>query len=280
MTVDGVNLHYIDRGKGSPVVLLHGNGALARDWEVSGVVDLLAANHRVIAFDRPGFGYSDRPRGGIWDAAGQAALIHKALVRLDIRSPVIVGHSWGTLVALALALDNKRYSKGLVLLSGYYYPRLRADVTLLSGPAIPIFGDLLRYTIVPLLGWVLWDSISRKLFAPAPVSQRFRTDFPMALALRPSQLRASAADTALMVPVAASFLDRHEELDVPVAIMAGNGDRIVDIARQSKRLHAELPKSFMHELEGAGHMIHYIAPEAVAAVITSIAHRAGTNAPE
>lgn len=62
VVVEGVKLHYLERGDGPPIVLLHGNGVTAQDWAVSGVFDGLATDHRVIAFDRPGFGYSDRPR--------------------------------------------------------------------------------------------------------------------------------------------------------------------------------------------------------------------------
>ena len=65
VTVDGVRLHDVERGRGRPVVLLHGNGATLQDFELSGVVDLVSRTHRVIVFDRPGFGYSERPRGTI-----------------------------------------------------------------------------------------------------------------------------------------------------------------------------------------------------------------------
>jgi pimeloyl-ACP methyl ester carboxylesterase len=274
--VDGVRLHYIERGTGRPIILLHGNGTLAEDWVISGVLDQLAADHRVIALDRPGFGYSDRPRNRIWTAHAQAVLIRKALLKLDVHKPVVVGHSWGTLVALALALDGRLDPAALVLLSGYYFPTVRADVAVLSGPAIPLLGDVIRYTVSPALGWLLRKRITRKLFAPAPVSSRFRTRFPLPLALRPSQIRAGAADAVLMIPAAASLLDRHSELEMPVAIMAGKGDRVVDIGRQSRRLHAELPNSSLHELDGVGHMIHYTARDAV---VAAIAAAAGAGAP-
>lgn len=275
--VDGVRLHYIDRGTGRPIVLLHGNGTFAQDWLISGVLDQLATDHRVIAFDRPGFGYSERPRSRIWTAYAQAALMHKALLKLDIHKPVIVGHSWGTLVALALALDYPLNTAALVLLSGYYFPTVRTDVAVLSGPAIPILGDVIRYTISPALGWLLSKQVSRKLFSPAPVSGRFRRRFPLSLSLRPSQIRASAADTALMIPAAASLLDRHHELEMPVVIMAGNGDRIVDISLQSRRLHAKLPNSSMHEAAGIGHMIHYTARDTVVAAIAAAANAPAPN---
>src|SRR4051794_5828596 len=132
LTIDGVRLHYIERGTGPVIVLLHGNGAMAEDFVLSGLFDLLAKDYRIIAFDRPGFGYSDRPRRRIWTADAQAAIFHEALLRLDVPRAVVVGHSWGTLVALALALRDQGWAAGLVLLSGYYYPSVRANAALLS----------------------------------------------------------------------------------------------------------------------------------------------------
>jgi pimeloyl-ACP methyl ester carboxylesterase len=271
ITIDGVRLHYIERGTGPVIVLLHGNGAMAGDFVLSGLFDLLAKDYRVIAFDRPGFGYSERPRRRIWTADAQAALFHEALLRLDVPRAVVVGHSWGTLVALALALRDQVRTAGLVLLSGYYYPGVRADAALLSWPAIPVLGDLLRYTISPILGRLMAPMVYRKLFAPAPVSARFENEFPLELAVRPSQIRASAAETALMIPGAASLADHYPELSIPVAIMAGRGDKIVSSDRQSGRLNAALPQTTLRDIPDAGHMLHHIVPEEVAAVIREIA---------
>ena len=227
ITIDGVRLHYIERGAGPVIVLLHGNGTMARDFVLSGVLDLLAKDHRVIAFDRPGFGFSERPRGRIWTAEAQAALLHEALSGSRCGA-VVVGHSWGTLVALALALREPADVAGLVLLSGYYFPSVRADVALGSWPAVPVLGDILRYTISPLVGRLTAPMVYRKLFAPSPVARRFASEFPLELAVRPSQIRASAAETALMIPGAAGLAGHYPELTIPIAIVAGIGDKIVD----------------------------------------------------
>ena len=120
--IDRVRLHYIDRGKGPAVILLHGNGMMARDFELSGLIDLLARHHRVIAFDRPGFGYSERPRNRIWTAEAQAILLWRALSEIAVHRPVIVGHSWGALVAVALALRYPAETAGLGLLFGLLLP--------------------------------------------------------------------------------------------------------------------------------------------------------------
>ena len=67
--VDGARLHHSDRGTGRPVVLLHGNAVTGDDYNTSGVAERLVGTHRVVIFDRPGFGHSDRPRGRLWTAA-------------------------------------------------------------------------------------------------------------------------------------------------------------------------------------------------------------------
>src|SRR6202790_870806 len=115
LEVNGVRLHYVERGSGAPLVLLHGNGSMIQDFESSGLIDLAAKNYRVIVFDRPGFGHSDRPRDVIWTPVAQAELIDKALQRLRVSQALVLGHSWGASVAVALALLHPELVRGLVL---------------------------------------------------------------------------------------------------------------------------------------------------------------------
>jgi pimeloyl-ACP methyl ester carboxylesterase len=170
-----------------------------------------------------------------------------------------------------MAREDQQDTAALVLLSGCYVPTPRADVPFATLPAVPVLGDVLRYTVWPLLGWLTGPWVFRKTFAPPPVTEPFRNRFPLAMAVRPWQLRATAADAALMVPSAAAMFNRHRELTVPVVIMAGAGDQIVDTSAQSGRLHANIPQSDFHMMEGAGHMIHHIAPERVAEAIHAAA---------
>src|ERR1700704_5856260 len=124
LRVRGVRLHKIDTGGPGPaVVLLHGNGVTSADMEISGLVARAARRRRVVAFDRPGFGYSERPRGTVWSPAAQADLLSAALERMGIEEAVVVGHSWASMVALA----HPRLVTGLVLMSGYYFPTPRSD---------------------------------------------------------------------------------------------------------------------------------------------------------
>jgi pimeloyl-ACP methyl ester carboxylesterase len=65
-------------------------------------------------------------------------LLSRALSTVSRSNPVVLGHSWGALVAIALALRNDYPIRGLVLASGYYFPTWRWDVWMMSGPAIPV----------------------------------------------------------------------------------------------------------------------------------------------
>ena len=273
--VDGVELHYVERGQGEPVLLLHGNGAMIEDFALSGLLDRVAARHRALVFDRPGYGFSTRPRGRVWTPAAQAELFIKALDALGVERVTVLGHSWGTMVAVALALLQPSRIRGLVLVSGYYFPTLRKDAPLPALPAIPVIGDVLRHTIAPPLGRLLLPKLLAKIFAPAPVPERFRDGFPFDLALRPSQLRAAAEETALLIPAAAATEARHRDLDMPVAIVIGDGDRLVDPGRQSLRLASELPQAELITVPGGGHMVHYQAPDRIAAAVDSVIGRAG-----
>ncbi len=264
--VDGVRLHYAEQGTGPVVVLLHGNGVTLQDYQVSGVLDAASKQHRVIAFDRPGFGYSTRPRSTVWTPEAQAALLSSALEKMGVSSAVVVGHSWGTLVALAMALNQPSCVSGLVLLSGYYYGTARPDVWLTSAPAVPVIGDALAHTVSPLSGALLAPPAIKASFAPASVSEKF-ANFPIALTLRPSQIRATAADTAMMVPSAIRLSRRYAELDLPIAVMAGDGDLIAHVDKHAERFAGHVSRTTLHIIEGQGHLFHYAVPEKVAAAI-------------
>ncbi|MEC4718482.1 alpha/beta hydrolase [Noviherbaspirillum sp. CPCC 100848] len=277
LQIDGVRLHYVERGQGQPVVFLHGNGTMIQDFETSGLIDLAAQKYRVIVFDRPGYGYSERPRSTIWTPQAQAKLLHRALLHLGIENPIIVGHSWGTQVAVSMALEQPDYVKSLVLMSGYYYPTARLDVTLAAQPAIPVLGDLMRFTVSPLLSRAIWPAVLGRIFGPAPVPARFKEEYSVWMTLRPSQLRAAAAEAALMIPAAYALQERYHELTMPVVIMAGADDKHVTTSHHSERLHAELPHSSLHVTAGAGHMLHHVAQEEVLAGIGQAASAVGAE---
>jgi pimeloyl-ACP methyl ester carboxylesterase len=269
---DGVRVHYREWGDASApcVVLFHGNGTMIQDFTISGLVDLLAQRNRVLCFDRPGFGHSQRPRPRIWTPSTQADLFVKVLKRLGIRDPVVVGHSWGTLVAVALVLRGNYSVSTLVLASGYYFPTWRLDVWLLSGPAVPVLGDLFRYTLAPIISFTILPAMLRKIFEPHPVPQAFKREFPISLALRPKQLRAAAEESAFLIPAAAQLQSQYSRIKCPVRLFHGDEDHFIG-CEQSRRLDQALPHSTLHLVQNAGHMGHYADAHVISKTVEALA---------
>jgi pimeloyl-ACP methyl ester carboxylesterase len=259
-TVDGTRLHYLERGTGVPVVLLHGNGSMIGDFVASGIVERTAVGRRVIAFDRPGFGHSERPQGKLWTPGEQASLLLEAFMLLGIERPVIVGHSWGALVALALGLKGPEKIAGLVLVSGYYYPTPPSDTLAMAHIAM----------LNPFVRGAIATAAIRRVFAPLPVPDRFHRSYSLALALRPSQIRAVREESAMLMDAAGALSRRYAELSVPVRIIAGADDRIVETDKHSARLHRQLAASTFRRVPGSGHMVHHAAPDEVVDAIAAI----------
>jgi pimeloyl-ACP methyl ester carboxylesterase len=232
--VQGVRLHYMERGDGPPLLMLHGRGSMAQELALSGLFELAAARYRVIALDRPGYGYSRRPRTKWWGPQAQAALLHQMLAQMGIERPVLFGHSFGATVAIAYALAYPTSARGVVLASGYYFPSGRLELPFEVPPAIPVIGDLMRHTISPLIGRLMWSGRLKLMFAPAPVPRYFGR-FPVWMALRPTPLRAAAEEAALLIPSALALKRKYGALQTPAVILAGAQDRYVDHRRHSGR---------------------------------------------
>lgn len=279
VTVDGVRLHYIEHGDGESLVLLHGNGTMAEEMVLSGLVECAASRYRVIVFDRPGYGYSERPRHGRdWGPEEQADLIHHALKKIGVEQATLLGHSWGTLVAVAFGLQFPAATSGLVLLSGYYFPSLRFDSPIIATGAIPVLGHIMRYTSSPVLGRLFWPALMRGVFGPSAMPEQFAA-YPKWMSLRPGQLYTASAEAALMLPAAARLCQRYRELAMPVSIVSGVSDRLVKVVAQSGRLHREIPHSELIYTSHAGHMVHHLDTEEVMAAIDRNAERASHAPP-
>jgi pimeloyl-ACP methyl ester carboxylesterase len=133
-----------------------------------------------------------------------------------------------------------------------------------------VLGDLMAHTVLPLSGLLIGPMAVKASFAPAPVSDKF-VSFPVAMTLRPSQIRATAADTAMMVPGAAALSRRYGELTVPMIVMAGEGDLIAHIGKHAERFVEELDGAELRIIAGQGHLFHYAVPKQVVTAIRDVA---------
>ena len=266
LTVEGARLHYIDAGDpgagGAVLVLIHGNPGSVRDFEL--LMPALASRQRVIAIDRPGHGYSERPDVAAASPVAQARGIRAALAELGVRRPILVGHSWGGAVALAFALEFPTDVGGLVLLGTRAYPVDAPPDPLYVLLRRPIIGPLLRHTLVPILGRGTLDARFSAAYRPDSV-QPDHLESARALWLRPDQLGATVWDTFLLQRDAAPMARRYSSIGIPVMILAGDGDSLLP---ESRQLSDQLPNAWIEVLPSAG---HYLPRNRVAEIQRAIA---------
>ena len=149
---------------------------------------------------------------------------------------------------------------------------------LIAGYAIPVLGDILRYTVLPVFGWITMPLTKRLMFAPSPVTDRFKAEYATGLELRPSQIRATIVDGTMMVPSAASLRAHYPELEIPVRVLAGSGDLVVR-PRQAERLHSAIKGSALRIVPGVGHMIHHVMTAEVIDAVDDLVSLASEGVP-
>lgn len=271
-TVEGTRIHLLAAGQGRPVVLLHGANGAVQDWTAS-IFEPLSRKYRVIAMDRPGHGYSERPTGGgVVTPEVQARLIRGALQQIGVEKPILVAFSWSGSLALAYALAWPDEVAGVVMLAGAAYPWPTPVSPIYRLPNVPVIGPLFAHTLAMPVATLLIDGFVHGAFAPSPVAGNFGKA-GLALALRPGSYRANAEDVYYMKPFLLAQSERYGTLKPPIAILHGDSDGVVGLEIHSRALAAAAPHATLEVVPGAGHLLHHIVPDRVLATIDAMAAR-------
>ncbi|MCX8474169.1 MAG: alpha/beta hydrolase [Sphingomonas sp.] len=273
--VPGARLHYVDlnpEAEGPAIVMVHGLMGQLRNFSHS-FAGRLAADHRVILVDRPGWGHSllDGPRPGI---AAQAGMIAALIEQLGLEKPLLVGHSMGGAVSLALGLDRPELVRGLALIAP-----LTQVVETVPPPfkgllAPPALRPLLAWTVAVPVGLRKGPETAAAIFAPDPVPADFALAGGGALALRPKSYMAGSFEIQAAPAEMAALVPRYGEMRVPVAILYGRADAVLDPALNGEKTAAEIPGATLELIEG-GHMLPVTHAEATEAWLRGVLARLG-----
>jgi pimeloyl-ACP methyl ester carboxylesterase len=270
--VGGTRIHYLERGEGPALLLIHGLGASMRVFTHS-VLDRLAGEFRVVVMERPGSGESTRGPRACARVRSQAETVSAFIRALELDRPVLVGHSLGGAVSLAVALQHPEQVRGLALVA----PLANAQETV-----PPVFRKLIitSRALRRLTAWTIATpaSILRRalvldtLFGPDPVPPDYATAGGGLLGLRPKSFCAASEDLVALEGELPALVERYAELRMPVGILYGTGDRVLDHRLHGVEVAARIRGAELKLIEG-GHMLPLTAPEVVAEFVRRVAEK-------
>lgn len=275
ITVDGVRLHYVVAGSGSPILLVHGSSSNLQEFTAS-ILPALARRHCVIAFDRPGFGHSERPRTSAWlNPQHQADLMLKASAQLGIDKPLLVGHSWGGSTVMSALVNRPEAIRGGVLLggvAGHWAGPLGWTYTLGD---LPVLGRLFAWLLVYPLGQFLLESGSKEVLAPDVLPPGHLERTAVAMALRPTQFLVNVQDTLRLNEYMQLLSRDYDRIKQPLLMVHGERDHLVPFWNHGRRLMPLLPQAQLVLLDETGHAPHHTRTAEVVSAIEQFAQQHG-----
>jgi pimeloyl-ACP methyl ester carboxylesterase len=274
--VPGGRLHWTEKGEGPAVVMIHGLAGNLHNFTYGMLDRLAAAGYRAIAIDRPGCGWSERDGDEQARIPNQAAMIAALLEKEGIEKPLLVGHSLGGAVSLALALNHPERVGGLALVSALVKPpKAASDAFAGIDIANPAIRRVIAHTLAIPMSIRNGEKTLAIIFGPDAAPEDFRTRGGGLLSLRPRAFYAAATDLNAVEKDMASISARLAEVSVPVGLLYGMKDRILSAPEQIEALRAALPDADVETVEARGHMPIVVEPERVCAFVERMAARAG-----
>jgi non-heme chloroperoxidase len=246
-----IDIYYEDHGSGRPVVLIHGFPLNGHSWEKQ-LGALLNASHRVITYDRRGFGDSSQPTVG-YDYDTFTADLNTLIETLDLRDATLVGFSMGTgEVTRYLGTHGSDRLRSAVLLAPVPPYLLKADDNP-EGVDKSVFDGIMAAIVADRPAYLkdfLDNFYNVDKFRGTRISdQAWQLSWNVAAG-------ASAYATYACVPTwLTDFRGDLPKIDVPVLVVQGNDDRILPIAATGRRLPALIKDVHFVEIEGGPHNI-------------------------
>ncbi|GAB7192935.1 bromoperoxidase [Kineococcus sp. NUM-3379] len=247
-----VELYYEDHGSGQPVVLIHGYPLDGASWEKQ-TAALLDAGHRVLTYDRRGFGRSSKVATG-YDYDTFAADLDAFLTALDLRDVVLAGFSMGSGEVARYVGTHGTDRIARVAFLGSLQPFLLLTGDNPTGVPQKVFDGILEAATADRYAWF-----------EAFFADFYNTDENLGTRISEAALRASWATAISSAPVAAHAVvptwltDFRADVDavaasgIPALILHGTGDRILPVDSTARVFRERLPEATYVEIEGAPH---------------------------
>jgi pimeloyl-ACP methyl ester carboxylesterase len=266
----GARIHYLDKGSGLPIVILHGLGGQMGNFTYA-LLERLTDEFRVILMDRPGSGHSTRARGATGRLTEQAAMVAEFIRKLGLERPLLVGHSLGGAIALGVALDHPEVVRGLALIAPLTHVPKNVPPPF---RALDIQSNILRWlvawTVATPLGIRGGKAILEAIFSPEAAPADFPIRAGGLLGLRPRSFYNTSKDMRAVNLDLGAMVQRYPSLRVPVRILFGTSDQVLSHRAHGEAMNAKSSLVSVELVKG-GHMLPITSPDLTANFIRASA---------
>jgi pimeloyl-ACP methyl ester carboxylesterase len=250
--VDGYRVHYVEAGAGPAMVLIHGFGG--QTYSYRKLLPIFARDHRVIAVDLKGYGYSERDAHTDLSQRGQVAMLRSLLAKLGVERAVFVGHSMGGAVVQRFAATYPEMVEAAVLaasVTGEERLRRRMPPAFLVRPLAPVLAKTMSSRI-----------IKASFYNPADLTPEVQDEY-----MRPVRIKGSMDEfVAIMRAGASDPAVDASKITMPVLLLNGTEDRVVPLSA-AHRIRERIPQARLVVIDRAAHMLLEERPEECARAI-------------
>ncbi len=265
--INGVKIHYQEKGEGTPLILIHGYASSTYSWK--DVFEPLSEKYRVIAIDLKGFGFSEKPDGD-YTRRAQGEIINGLLEYLKIEKAWIAGNSMGGETALNIALFHPEKVLGLILIDS-------AGVKILGRESLapwylqtPVVGQVLT-SLALTSDFLVREGLKKSFYDDSKISDERVNYYYQPLKTRNGQL---AAREARMQYVLYPVEDKLDKIKVPTLLIWGAEDELIPL-EAGKKMNSLIKDSKLVVFESCGHIPQEEVPEKVLSEMVNFIEQTG-----
>ena len=261
---------YIEGDGTQDIVFIHGAFGNLRDW-VFATRALSKFDRRVIYIDRPGFGYSKRDESK-WDAERQADQARAYLKKIKGKNPILVSHSWGSLVAMIWAAKYPEEVKGIISIGGLNMPFYGVSKIVNDIGLINLAYELYFTNVASKVDRGSIKKFASRMFRPQDIPVGYLDYIGSDLSRRLSTIKANKSDLSVTSRALDKNFAFYGNMEMPVEIIHGEKDFLLPVKNQAVAFNEVMPNSRLHILPKVGHMAHHFASKEISDSISYIRH--------
>jgi pimeloyl-ACP methyl ester carboxylesterase len=268
-------VHILECGdkRGSDVVMLHGCGSVAEEV----VLPFEDSGFRIIAPDRPGYGFSSQLAQGTRGPIGQAVWLESLFDSMGLSRVLLVAHSLGSAAALHLAIRRPDLVRGIMLISPCCRPVPFKPFIVLRTAVAPLVGDVMRRHVIARWPDFFLDKGLRSSSFPNPLPLHL-SDLPAGHVVSPMAIQTMADELRAFNRDMKDLPDLPP--DIPLSVLFGAQDRVIQAPWHIEFLRRRHPSPRVELLPGVGHLPHHVAPELAVQMLRDLAEQSESHQTE